>query len=481
MGIFASLLVFIAFVITAKIILPYITETVKIALMFVSSIALTVTGYVLSRKNPKNTFFAALLACGTACVYLSIVVTKVHFAAISPIVMYVLLAIWAGVIVFLGRSREDWMFFVIGNLGFIVSTFFAIELPDASYIIPLLIYIVVVACAYQIAFWKNDVQKGIQSIVNALALVVFECVVTDGYSGLLQTYIVVAVTLTVIIVQFVIYLFADLKEYNPGHFVFAVINLPLLLIAFIAFALSTKLSALVIVLSLFSMAAVMEVANMLTAYKTDKTDVATVNAVFSAFIFAVAAVLSAINNEIFFDYGIMLLLFALVSVYGILSKNMIFKAQGWAMVVYCMLLGASVDSGTVFEITALVITVAAFVAEAFVFDNSVIYKMISYLQLGAWMFYMLYKFKTPDFVISVCMIFFAVICIVLGFWKRDTAKSLRIFGLVLTIIFVVKFIVVDISFDSSITKALSFLAAGILCFGISAIYNHFEKQGQNAG
>ena len=48
-------------------------------------------------------------------------------------------------------------------------------------------------------------------------------------------------------------------------------------------------------------------------------------------------------------------------------------------------------------------------------------------------------------------------------------------ALMTTLIFVVKFIVIDISFDSSVLKALSYLIAGILCFGISAIYNYFEK------
>ena len=193
MGVFASLLVFIALITFAKLIMPYITEAVKIVLMFVASIAMTVTGYVLNKKKPKNTFFAALLACGTACVYLSIVVTKVHFGAISPIIMYILLAAWAGVILFLGRERDDWLFFVIGNLGYLVSSMFATKLPEESLIIPMLIYLFVVAAAYQIAFWKNNIRRSIQTIVNAASLLIFEVSVIGDHNGLLATNIVVAV------------------------------------------------------------------------------------------------------------------------------------------------------------------------------------------------------------------------------------------------------------------------------------------------
>ena len=77
------------------------------------------------------------------------------------------------------------------------------------------------------------------------------------------------------------------------------------------------------------------------------------------------------------------------------------------------------------------------------------------------------------------MIAFAVLCIAIGFKNSLLTKGLRIFGLMTTLVFVVKFIIFDISFDSSVMKAISFLISGILCFGISAIYNHFEKKAGN--
>jgi hypothetical protein len=90
--------------------------------------------------------------------------------------------------------------------------------------------------------------------------------------------------------------------------------------------------------------------------------------------------------------------------------------------------------------------------------------------------YSLWVFNTSSLVISIYMITYAVVCIILGFRYRMMGKSFRIFGLVMTLVFVIKIIVIDISFESSILRAISYLVNGILCFGISAIYNYFEKK-----
>jgi len=91
-------------------------------------------------------------------------------------------------------------------------------------------------------------------------------------------------------------------------------------------------------------------------------------------------------------------------------------------------------------------------------------------------FYSLYIFEVENLIISSCMIAFAVFCIAIGFKDRAIGKKLRIFGLVMTLVFVLKFILIDIHIDGSIEKAFSYLVSGILCFGISFIYNFFEKK-----
>ena len=55
-------------------------------------------------------------------------------------------------------------------------------------------------------------------------------------------------------------------------------------------------------------------------------------------------------------------------------------------------------------------------------------------------------------------------------------KSLRIYGLVTTMIFAIKLIMFDIAYDNILGNALSFFLSGLMCFGISALYSVAEKK-----
>ena len=84
------------------------------------------------------------------------------------------------------------------------------------------------------------------------------------------------------------------------------------------------------------------------------------------------------------------------------------------------------------------------------------------------------SFEAADFIISIACLVAAIISITIGF--RSNYKSLRVFGLVLSMISIFKLIVIDITYNESIGNAFSLLVAGILCFGISMIYNIIEKK-----
>ena len=68
----------------------------------------------------------------------------------------------------------------------------------------------------------------------------------------------------------------------------------------------------------------------------------------------------------------------------------------------------------------------------------------------------------------------AIVSIVLGFLKNY--KSMRLYGLVLSIISVIKLVLVDISYDELLYRACGFLVCGILCFTISYIYNKLDRK-----
>ena len=75
---------------------------------------------------------------------------------------------------------------------------------------------------------------------------------------------------------------------------------------------------------------------------------------------------------------------------------------------------------------------------------------------------------------SVVGLLLAIIAIYAGF-KYD-AKSIRKFGLGITVLMVAKFIFVDLIGENSITRVIAFAVGGILCFIISIIYNHLSKE-----
>lgn len=98
------------------------------------------------------------------------------------------------------------------------------------------------------------------------------------------------------------------------------------------------------------------------------------------------------------------------------------------------------------------------------------------VKLAVFMVVVLNSFEAVNYVISISCLLFAIASIIIGF--AGEYKSLRIFGLVLSMISIFKLIMVDISYENTLGNALSFFVSGILCFVISLIYNYIDKKMQ---
>ena len=89
------------------------------------------------------------------------------------------------------------------------------------------------------------------------------------------------------------------------------------------------------------------------------------------------------------------------------------------------------------------------------------------------------SFKTPGYLLSMAGLATVLLCIVFGFVAerkmRRNFKAVRIYGLVLALICMLKLILIDISYESVLMQAVSFFISGILCFGISFIYHLVDK------
>ena len=90
-------------------------------------------------------------------------------------------------------------------------------------------------------------------------------------------------------------------------------------------------------------------------------------------------------------------------------------------------------------------------------------------------FLITFIFHIMDFrpIVSIIMFIWAIACIIIG--VKLSRKPLRVYALILSLLSAVKLVLIDISYDNSILRALSFIICGIMCFGISYIYHKIEK------
>ena len=86
------------------------------------------------------------------------------------------------------------------------------------------------------------------------------------------------------------------------------------------------------------------------------------------------------------------------------------------------------------------------------------------------------SFDSANFVMSIACLLLAIASIIIGF--AGDYKSIRIYGLVLSMISIFKLIMIDISYANTLGHALSFFVSGVLCFVISLIYNFIDKKMQ---
>ena len=78
------------------------------------------------------------------------------------------------------------------------------------------------------------------------------------------------------------------------------------------------------------------------------------------------------------------------------------------------------------------------------------------------------------YIYSIVSMVVALVCIVAGFISKS--KGMRMYGLILIMLCVIKLVTIDISSENSMSRVLAFVVGGIVCFIISGIYNVFERK-----
>ena len=97
------------------------------------------------------------------------------------------------------------------------------------------------------------------------------------------------------------------------------------------------------------------------------------------------------------------------------------------------------------------------------------------LRVTVYMIAVLTAFDSIEgYIISCVLLLLAVIAVLTGFPLQ--LATLRIYGLFLAMLAVIKLLMIDVEHDNSMETVLCFLGAGVLCFAINFIYNHVKKK-----
>lgn len=264
MGIFASVLIFISFILFATLLAPFITDTIKMIAMYIVSILFTAFGLIKLKKH-NNKLYLAISSCGVGAIYISLLLTNLYFKAIGDIALYIFILVWAVFVCYLSKWR-DRVFQIIGQCGITIALLFGIilcvETGDITKLFLLSLFFVVTAAIFYVSNYSREFHKNIINnifnVVNVFQLLVgvimmpppgiFNVPPFRAPRGFLSTedlveeylikateYIAIVnaisvVVLIFLILQFILFFIAKLKENNIGFGVLTITNTILLML-----------------------------------------------------------------------------------------------------------------------------------------------------------------------------------------------------------------------------------------------------------
>lgn len=127
MGIFASVLIFISLTIFATLLLPYLTDTMKLIGLYIISFGLIAAGFVLVNRNNSNKFYVALIGCGVGSLYITLLLSNLYFKVFGDILLYTFILVWAVFVKYLTRLKSL-IFHIIGQLGILIASILGVLL-----------------------------------------------------------------------------------------------------------------------------------------------------------------------------------------------------------------------------------------------------------------------------------------------------------------------------------------------------------------
>ncbi|MBD5508873.1 MAG: hypothetical protein HDR05_12725 [Lachnospiraceae bacterium] len=603
MGIFASVLIFISLIIFATLLLPHLTDTMKLIGLYIISFGLTAAGFVLIHKNRNNKFYIALIGCGVGSLYITLLLSDLYFKVIGDILLYAFILLWAVFVRYLTRLKSL-IFHIIGQLGIFISSILGVILcvhdADAQKLMVLTVFYFIAAfvfavrnkrsnnadadeketddcityeqnicihlfkslnlIAFMLGFlfmdpstlrtvnisiimvyilaefyfsFKEKCTHGlafqILTMVNSIVFIfLFHAMdlIADEHSFAFMYLVAIAVLFYVnlknaeykIVSEICCFIMIYLGCYNHpiiSKHLFAYLTvIPFMLygkwkekklylytslvyLAGFFFLLeqssSTKSQTIEYLLMLIAMYAVflyVSGTTALTAFKVtgylilcvltvicieDTTTVFHSSFHFCTTGFTTSNVMPIETSLItFFTLAVIHLILNQLEYFGKEKpvEIMMYVVNGYLMAMGCIALYQSV-----WQIPVILITVLLFLTNSKrllqKYNYAGYYVMFKYTVL---MFCILNSYDVINYIISICLLVFAILSIVIGFYKNT--KSFRLYGLLLSMASIFKLIMIDIQYDSTMENAVSFFVSGVLCFIISFIYNRIDRSFQ---
>lgn len=614
MGIFASVLIFISLIIFATLVLPYLSNTIKMIGLYIVSFAILCTGLILYKKKPENKFYIALIGCGAGALYITLLLSDLYFKIIGDIALYIFILAWAVFVKYLTRYK-NLVFTIIGQAGIFISTVLGTALcvheQDIAKFFVLVVFYIISSCVYSnfssaylrfmlpykatvsldntqdgsvnntaiqeqffyednlcshickplnitvfmlgfTAFIKpggfeltsifllmfyllleyyfayketcrNGIAFEILTIVNSFLLVcLFNVtqVLDEDFSYILMYIISIAVLFYVnhkktkytiiseICCFIMIYLGSYCNPFTRNHLYAYITVIPFMIYGklknkkhylytgiiytagflFIIMSLSTnyflKIESLVmifvvyavflyvcrnlelpgfkiagyLVLCMITMFGINDAAHyfMSNYNQVHRIDIEYIGIKASLITFFITALIHLILNKL--EY---------------FGKEAPVERMMYAVTALLMTVGCNEMYNDVWKLPVILVTILLFISNSkrlLAKNEYVGYYITS--KYTALMVCILTSYNVVDYVISICLLLFAIASIIAGFYKNT--KSFRLYGLVLSMISIIKLIVIDIHYDSTIENAISFFVSGVLCFIISFIYHKID-------
>lgn len=602
MGIAASVLIFISFILFATLMIPLLTDGMKITLMLAVSIGITAVGLIVwFRKNRESTFFLSLAACGVGAVYISLFMCNAYFHIIDDIILYVLILLWAGGVLFLSKYKQR-LFEIIGEVGILVSIVFGcyscVHNFDSGMLMILTIYSIIGVSAFLAFRIKDDLSlliHGIFGLIDVAALTVSNyCIIEDNGldSGVTISLGILAVACICIIVLYISKLNNFNMSFSPIFCMIASVFLSIDVYNMIGDKTIGWVIVLVLAIGLYIVIEYFKLrweerfksedqkspdsySTMMELWQTLELGIIFVSIIkidvlkdyVGAALIAIPLLiygfmksdrLSQIKGLVAFvilafsvkmelaSFTVLpLICFLIISIFMKVKKNeysVAIKAVSYVTYLIsascCYLLFIdkfNLDSDTsvvvyiwIFGILNLVAKITPYGKSWVTHDEEKPFTIVTYVLNGLLMIislivvisardevlhfaaslgaiglfcinsYNFIKDREPmpsiyvglkftvlimviltsydaaNYVLSISAFILAIAFIVLGFVMD--IKSLRIYGLVVSMLCVIKLVMIDITYDNTMGHALSFFISGVLCFVISAVYSLAEKK-----